>query len=317
MQISPQDYRIDEHFRLIPAAAESPDSCAWNQGVRTEEIADGWHLNLFDFLPPEDVALAISGPATFSISLFIGGRGRLALDDGPVLDMQPGTMVLFHASRPTSGLNHVYGGTRVQGLDFRFSHDLLSQIGAQRVVPLVRGFNEDCSVRDALLLGRPLTGALRAIAADVIGCSMCGPARRMYFQAKALELLAYVVALADDDAVTLSGLSRRDRDRVQRAAQLLRDRYSEPWTIPTLARAVGLNERKLKAGFRTLLGRTVHAYLEDARLDAARSLMAERDVDVTRAALAVGYANPSHFAKLFKRRLGQSPSAWRRQNAPG
>jgi AraC-like DNA-binding protein len=37
----------------------------------------------------------------------------------------------------------------------------------------------------------------------------------------------------------------------------------------------------------------------------------------TQAALAVGYANPSHFAKLFKRRLGLSPSAWRRQNATG
>lgn len=317
MQSTPQDYRIDERFRLVPAVAESLDDCAWNQGTRTEEIADGWHLNLFDFLPPEDVALAISGPATFSISLFVGGRGRLALDDGPVLDMQPGTMVLFHAPRPTRGLNHVYGGTRVLGLDFRFSHELLSQIGAQCVPPLVRGFSDDCSVQDALLLGRPLTGTLRGIAADVMDCSMRGTARRMYFQAKALELLAQVVALTDDDALTRPSLSRRDRDRVQLAAQLLSDQYSEPWTIATLARAAGLNERKLKAGFRTLLGRTVHSYLEDARLDAARRLMAERDADVTEAALAVGYANPSHFAKLFKRRLGLSPSVWRRRNAAG
>src|SRR3546814_16508551 len=97
------------------------------------------------------------------------------------------TDTLFPYTTLFRSLNHVYGGTRVQGLDFRFSHELLGQIGAQCVAPLVRGFSEDCSVQDALLLGRPLTGTLRAIAADVMGCSMRGPARRMYFQAKALE----------------------------------------------------------------------------------------------------------------------------------
>ncbi len=317
MQHGSLDYRIDERYRLVPAAPRQPEVCAWNEGTRSEAIGDGWHVNLFDFLPPEDLALTISGPATFSISLFVGGRGRLALDDGPVLDMQPGTMVLFHAPHPTRGLNHVYGGTRVLGLDFRFSPELLSQIGAQCLVPLVRGFSEDCSVQDALLLGRPLTATLRAIAADVLGCSMSGAARRLYFQAKALELLAYVVALADADGAGAPGLSRRDRERVQSAARLLSDQFSEPWTIAILARAVGLNERKLKTGFRTLLGRTVHVYLEEARLDAARRLMTESGADVTRAALAVGYANPSHFAKLFKRRLGLSPGAWRRQNGGG
>jgi AraC-like DNA-binding protein len=315
MHEGPRSYQIGDRFRLIPTIAELPDDCGWNEGLRSEQLAPGWVVNLFDFIPRQDVELSISGPATFSISIFVGGRGRLALDDGPVLEMQPGTMVLFHAPHPTRGLNHVYGGTRVLGLDFRFSPELLNEIGVQCLAPLVRGFSENCSVQDALLLGRPLTGTLRSIAADVLGCTMRGEARRLYLQAKALELLAYVVALTDGTESRSAGLSRRDRERVQAAAQSLSERFSEPWTIASLARTVGLNERKLKAGFRTLLGRTVHSYLEEVRLDAARRLMSEREADVTQAALAVGYANPSHFAKLFKRRVGLSPGAWRRQNA--
>jgi AraC-like DNA-binding protein len=66
-------------------------------------------------------------------------------------------------------------------------------------------------------------------------------------------------------------------------------------------------------GFRILVGRTVHAYLEDTRLGAAALLLAGGVTSVTEAALAAGYANPSHFAKLFRRRHGVPPARWLRR----
>ncbi|MBS7810300.1 helix-turn-helix transcriptional regulator [Roseococcus pinisoli] len=79
-----------------------------------------------------------------------------------------------------------------------------------------------------------------------------------------------------------------------------------------LARQVGLNEKKLKAGFRTQFGTSVIGFLQDVRLRAAHRLLLEGRSSVTEVAMAVGYANPSHFALMFRRRYGVSPSALRR-----
>ncbi len=178
---------------------------------------------------------------------------------------------------------------------------------------LVRGAVADCGVHDALLAGYRTSPALAGIARDVMNCRLGGPARRLYLQAKALEALAALIAAGDVMQSRHLGLRPRDHERVREAASLLAARYSEPWTIASLARAVGLNEKKLKAGFRALVGRTVHAYLEDTRLGAAAHLLAGGATSVTEAALAAGYANPSHFAKLFRRRHGVSPARWLRR----
>lgn len=305
-------YRVDERYRLV-SLNDGRSAEGWNASLRSEEIGEGWHVNIFDSLSPRDEVRMVEGPATFSISLFIKGSGRLALEDGAVLDLRPQTLFLFHAPRPTRGLNHIEGGCHMLGVDFRFAPELLDKIGLHSLGCLVRAFSDNGSVQDALLMRRPLDGVLQRTAEDVIGCRMRGAARRVFLQAKALEVLAHVVAFADHETDDPGGLTRRDRQRIQQAAEVLRARYSDPWTISSLAREVGVNERKLKQGFRQLLGRTVHDHLERTRISAAQNLMTEEDLGVTEAALAVGYSNPSYFAKIFKRNTGISPSRWRRR----
>jgi AraC family transcriptional regulator len=49
------------------------------------------------------------------------------------------------------------------------------------------------------------------------------------------------------------------------------------------------------------------------RMDEARRLLRETKKSVVDVALDVGYTNPSHFAQLFRRKTGLSPSDYRRQ----
>jgi transcriptional regulator GlxA family with amidase domain len=76
-----------------------------------------------------------------------------------------------------------------------------------------------------------------------------------------------------------------------------------------LAREVGLSEKKLKAGFRQVAGRSVHAYLREVRLEAAASML-EAGYSVTETALATGFANLSHFSKSFRQARGVAPRNW-------
>jgi AraC family transcriptional regulator len=54
-------------------------------------------------------------------------------------------------------------------------------------------------------------------------------------------------------------------------------------------------------------------YHINLRMDEAKRLLRESKKSVVDVALDVGYANPSHFAQLFRKMTGLSPSDYRRQ----
>jgi len=49
------------------------------------------------------------------------------------------------------------------------------------------------------------------------------------------------------------------------------------------------------------------------RINRARQLLRETKKSVIEVALDVGYTNPSHFAQIFRRETGLTPSEYRRQ----
>ena len=48
-------------------------------------------------------------------------------------------------------------------------------------------------------------------------------------------------------------------------------------------------------------------------MEAARRLLRETKKSVITIAIEVGYSNPSHFAQLFRKQSGLSPTDYRRQ----
>jgi transcriptional regulator GlxA family with amidase domain len=130
----------------------------------------------------------------------------------------------------------------------------------------------------------------------------------LVLDARALDFLALSMDLiAPRETSRSEALDGRRRRRVEEAAALLRSDLAHPWTIAALARGVGLGEKTLKQGFREAFGVGVIGYLQDQRLWQARALMIEQGASVLGAALQVGYANPSHFARLYRRAFGVSP----------
>ena len=98
-----------------------------------------------------------------------------------------------------------------------------------------------------------------------------------------------------------------DIERVRRARELLLGRMDSPPKGPVLARLVGLNEFKLKIGYRQAFGVTMGEDLREARLVRAHALLSKGGRTVTDAALTVGYGNVGDFGIAFRRRFGVSP----------
>jgi AraC family transcriptional regulator len=80
-----------------------------------------------------------------------------------------------------------------------------------------------------------------------------------------------------------------------------------------LAARAGLSKFYFHRLFRAATGVPPRRYQLNLRLETARRLLRETKKSVVEIALEVGYANPSHFAQLFRRETGLSPSDYRRQ----
>jgi AraC family transcriptional regulator len=100
--------------------------------------------------------------------------------------------------------------------------------------------------------------------------------------------------------------------RLRRAADFLREQYMLPITIDDAAAAAGMSSSHFIRSFREYSGKTPYAFLTDIRMARALELLRQSDLSITRVALACGFTNPGHFSTLFRRRLGVSPTGYRR-----
>jgi AraC-like DNA-binding protein len=74
---------------------------------------------------------------------------------------------------------------------------------------------------------------------------------------------------------------------------------------------VGLNEFKLKNGFKSVFGTGVYEYLVEIRLEKARLMLESTPRPVKEIANMVGYKNASSFIRAFRRKFKESPHSMR------
>lgn len=277
----------------------------------TEQVSGSIHISQLRNRFERDCHAQAVGPATFCVAIFFRACGRMAIDKGMPLNLRDDTTVVFHTPRETCGWHHMEAGSEILCLDLRFSPDLLKEYEINSLNILSPMFQSNCSVHDSIMLAKPTTAELKQIGRDIMQCELKGTARRLYLQAKALEALAYIVSACEVSQA--QQVNSRDQRRILQAIDLLNTEFTRSWTIPQLAQEVGLNEKKLKYGFRQQVQTTIQAYLEQVRLNSACELLRQGG-NVTEVALQVGFANPSYFTKRFKLKFSTTPKAWAAKN---
>ncbi|MGF1540836.1 MAG: helix-turn-helix transcriptional regulator [Pleurocapsa sp.] len=84
-----------------------------------------------------------------------------------------------------------------------------------------------------------------------------------------------------------------------------------PPSLSSLARQVNLNEFSLKQGFKQVFDTTVFRYLHQHRLEMARQLLVNSDLNIQIISQQVGFANRSYFAQAFRQKFGVNPKQYR------
>jgi AraC family transcriptional regulator len=79
-----------------------------------------------------------------------------------------------------------------------------------------------------------------------------------------------------------------------------------------LAALVRLSTSHFSCAFKASLGCSPHEYVIRCRIVRAKMLMLETGISLAQIAFECGLADQAHLSRLFRRRVGISPSAWRR-----
>lgn len=149
---------------------------------------------------------------------------------------------------------------------------------------------------------------MRQVLHDIINCSRQGIFKRMFLEAKVIELLLLQFEQFSD-SIQPSSLKKSDIDKMYAVREFILANLDASYSLIDLAHLVGTNDFILKKGFKEIFGTTVFGFWNDAKMEQAKQLLTQHQMTVNEVSQTVGYKNQRHFSAAFKRKFGMVPSS--------
>ncbi|MDN5285020.1 MAG: hypothetical protein JWR38_1294 [Mucilaginibacter sp.] len=155
----------------------------------------------------------------------------------------------------------------------------------------------------------PISLAMHGCIQDILNCNYREGLKLMFLQSKCIELLvlqaeAFETAVTKKQNVPLK--SAYDKDCIYYARDYLIQNIHQPPSIAQLAKVCGINEFKLKQGFKGLFDNSIFGYLSDYKLNYAKELLLEGK-PIKSIAFELGYSSVQHFSTAFRKKFAISP----------
>lgn len=135
-------------------------------------------------------------------------------------------------------------------------------------------------------------------------------ARQEFYNEQLRLLLNYVLICIVRQAPTNSLLERTDR--MTQVIRYLHEHHGDHLTLDEIAAHFHISPYYLCREFKGLTQSTVVQYLNNVRIGRAQLLLNETDLSISEISREVGFANVTHFNRVFKQITATSPSASRR-----
>jgi len=232
----------------------------------------------------------------FDIWYVADGRGAVSVEGvwhefeaGDVITMPPGAICTGER------------GSQRDPFVVYFAHVLpFGRPDAERDATLARHWPLRMSVRHR-------TGVLPVFEALFESWVLSGGRQSLQTRGLALQLLGILFEELSGETPAPARMHRR----VLAARQLIEENLARPLSVREIAEHAGLSVSHLSALFNEHLGMPPNEYLLQARLREARVLLA-RGLSVKQTAHATGFSSQHYFSRLFRKRMGVSPTVFAR-----
>ena len=123
------------------------------------------------------------------------------------------------------------------------------------------------------------------------------------------EILYILLKGENGDFLRQYAMLETIENRVTRAAKEIKSNYTEAINIENLAKKLGISASSLYHNFKRITALSPLQFQKKIRLEEAKNLLINQNLDAAEAAFAVGYASPSQFNREYSKMFGMPPKA--------
>lgn len=144
----------------------------------------------------------------------------------------------------------------------------------------------------------------------ILNCELTGIEQELYLQAQLFHFLSCL----SHDFSTNPNFFQRDKQNyyVRAAEEFTCAHFSEDIKVQDIADAIGISRSYLTILFQNILHLSPSDYLSDFRITRAHEQLQITDTPITKISENVGYQNPLVFTRAFKKKIGLTPSQYRK-----
>lgn len=146
---------------------------------------------------------------------------------------------------------------------------------------------------------------------DYLNCPYTGALGAAYKDNIILNLLIHQLAgftgVSSMSGGGVTKLSRADIDLLNDIKTWLDQHFLEVGSLQQLTRKFYINSFKLKHGFKKLFSHSVMKYVDEHKMNYARTKLLQGNADLTDVSDELGYRHYNNFSTAFKKRFGYSP----------
>ncbi len=310
----------------LPPAPRPAEEAAWSSVQGVWQPLDGtffgggvsieWH----DFRVDADMDWARSfHPGCLEICLNFSGSGTL--EDGAAQRSIEAGQVAIYTTHPGRPKAQRAAGSLHRFLTLEMGREFLrASFGEnlERLKEPVRRFIESKGAPPPWLEIGPLPASLLSTRMELLQPPVPEAARGIWYRGKVLEILAQTLFAADDPTEFFCRRQQRqNRERIERARYLLERDLENPPSLEMLAQEVGCSPFHLSRVFAEEAGMSIPRFLRTKRIERAAEFLKTGKMNVTEAAMAVGYSSLSAFNKAFVEQMGCCPGLYPAVRIPG
>lgn len=299
--------------QIVSRSVEMEEGCGYEMSAYqiAPEISVIWFEGAF----AKDVTIRTEKTSSYvSLVYLLSGKVSAQSDDGNFKSCTRSNSAILNMHRTFDGCTTFHRTDKFALFCIRMEYDYLKQIFERQYPDALEAYILD-HIASHEILPLPWTAEIGAVIEQISNGHSPEQLKGLFIASKTYELLSLSLEQIYLDNI-VPEIAEKDIACLQRAREILSEQYFDPPKVTDLARMVGINDNKLKRGFKTLYNTTPFAYVQEYRMMKARDAFVDGETSVTTVANQVGYSNPSRFTVLFKKQFGISPKEFRKQRSP-
>ena len=244
----------------------------------------------------------ISGSITFNYNK---GAYNLKLDEGKFLTLyNPEKHLTIDAS---AAKNSKVISVLIPIVEF---HKLFSSSSSD--IP----FFENKSLNQKHYSENLISNSILIVLNQIIKNDMDNSTRSLLYKAKIYELFSLIFKKTKEIDLDQCPFLNNDENlkKIAKAKDVILKDIKNPPSLIELSKTIDLSLKNLKKGFKEIYGKPVYKYLFDFKMERAKQLLSNGNLNVNEVSYDLGYSSSSHFIAAFKKKYGITPRTFTNNN---